>query len=476
MKKNTVSFLFALLAFNVLASPVSHAIEKRDVPVKVSSQLSETVSAEDNQGFIAAVKLRQLDRVKQFLSAGIDVNVMQGNKYPAIFYASGKGYRHILQALIDQGADVNQPGRGGWTPLMVAALHGHQDNIALLLAGGADLERQNVDGRSALMYAVAENQQQAVEQLLAAKANVMAVVGENATVALQGGGLSVLAIAISANHLNQVELLLQAGAKPNGRPGAAPPLYYALLDNRLEIAELLLAAKANIHWRDRHGNSLLHRLVLNADVSTIDYLLAKGVVPGLRNQRGESALILAANSGQLPSFQRLLHEASDEEKQAALFAAATSGVTQVVVELLASGVAVNSVDADGRTALMLAAALRHHVLVEQLLDRHGVAINQRDNNGETALMMAVMARPSKLRVVEALLAAGADLDATNAAGRTVLAQAVQVDYVPLQIVRRLIVAGAEKAPALQVLQQLRQQQGELQETQRLALLTDMLMD
>jgi ankyrin repeat protein len=104
---------------------------------------------------------------------------------------------------------------------------------------------------------------------------------------------------------------------------------------------------------------------------------------------------------------------SDEEEQlnTALRAAAQAGDAKKVQEKLGEGVNPNAADKDtGETALMQAAQFsditqRHLVCMEALVNA-GAYIDQGDAEGYTALMMA--ARWGKTAAVKWLLAAGAD--------------------------------------------------------------------
>ncbi len=107
------------------------------------------------------------------------------------------------------------------------------------------------------------------------------------------------------------------------------------------------------------------------------------------------------------------------EPQKGVYRAAYQGEAALTA-LLASGVSVNVTDRDGETALMEAAddgqleALR-------LLIKHGANVNAADEDGETALMIA--ADDGRVAIVRELIAAGADLNARDEDGETALMKA-----------------------------------------------------
>jgi len=85
--------------------------------------------------------------------------------------------------------------------------------------------------------------------------------------------------------------------------------------------------------------------------------------------------------------------------------------------LLSSGVAVNTRNKEGWTALILAAQRNLSDLAHTLITR-GANVNARDKQGQTALMHA--ARKGHRQTVELLVKQGADVSAKDRAGRTAL--------------------------------------------------------
>lgn len=103
--------------------------------------------------------------------------------------------------------------------------------------------------------------------------------------------------------------------------------------------------------------------------------------------------------------------------QTRLWDAAIAGDTTAIVQALADGADVDSLDTrrsrNGRRALNWA-ALNNHVPALAVLLRHGAALEARNLSGFTALHHA--AEAGSLEALRALLAAGADPNAANAAG------------------------------------------------------------
>jgi len=101
-------------------------------------------------------------------------------------------------------------------------------------------------------------------------------------------------------------------------------------------------------------------------------LLAQGLPPNLRNERGDSLLMLACYHGHLDSARLLLEHGADPEMlndagQTPLAAAAFKGDAAVVELLLAHGAGVDHAGPNGRTALMIAAMFNRVGIARLLL-------------------------------------------------------------------------------------------------------------
>ena len=148
--------------------------------------------------------------------------------------------------------------------------------------------------------------------------------------------------------------------------------------------------------------------------------------------------------------------------------AAENGRTDVVLDLVARGMDINTTDVDGSTLLLIAARSGNQRLVEALL-RNRASVRKRNRFGDTALHVAasqghtacialLLAAGSEIdpagwtplhyaayagqtETVELLIAKGAKLDARAPNGRTALMLAAQNDHAGVSLVLRR--AGAD---------------------------------
>jgi len=210
-----------------------------------------------------------------------------------------------------------------------------------------DLEKQLVD-------AVHKGQKLKVKLLIAKGAEVSAYNEEWGTA---------LFCAVSQGDQEMVEILLSAGAFPDGtlfcdekeEEEHTLPLCYAAENNMMDMAKLLLARGANV----------------NEDI------------------RGWSPLLSAAGNGKLEMVKLLVSHGADvnaftwEDHYTPLMFAAESSPLEVVQYLVSQGAQVNDSDALGRTPLMYAAMDEDLEMYEFLISQ-GAQADARDGNGLSA--------------------------------------------------------------------------------------------
>jgi ankyrin repeat protein len=129
-------------------------------------------------------------------------------------------------------------------------------------------------------------------------------------------------------------------------------------------------------------------LARRGDASMLAAVLEKGVPPNLRNDKGDSLVMLASYHGHADAVRTLLERGADpnlrnDNGQTPIAGAAFKGFDKVIETLLAHGADVEGASPDGRTALMVAAMFNRTAIVE-LLIAHGANPQAHDANGVTA--------------------------------------------------------------------------------------------
>lgn len=191
----------------------------------------------------------------------------------ALLDAAKRGDVTRAQELLSKGARADTSDRRGFTPLMWASANGSLDLVRALVASGASVDRRAADGTTALMLASTNGYTEIVRALLARGANVAAVRGTvNARqLALERGHSGVAAI------LEQAQLL-------GGR------LLAAAAEGNDTAVRQLLATGAPVNVTDERGTTALMMAARNGDLGILQALLSRGADWSVRDSQGRSVL------------------------------------------------------------------------------------------------------------------------------------------------------------------------------------------
>ncbi|MFC1604420.1 ankyrin repeat domain-containing protein [Planctomycetota bacterium] len=196
-----------------------------------------------------------------------------------------------------------------------------------------------------------------------------------------------LCVAVDSGNMEIVKLLVEAGANVNA--GSWSPLYTAVDNDRVAIAEYLIA-----HGADKHGDdywTVLMEAFGESSIEMVKLLIAKGAD-------------IHFKSVELNGWTAL-HSAVDK------------GYKEIAELLIQKGVDVN---AGPWTPLHVAARSRNRDIAE-LLIQNGADVNAKDHKGETPLYTAI--RKKDLGVTQLLISKGANLKVKNNNGYTPLCEA-----------------------------------------------------
>src|SRR5207248_2447210 len=179
------------------------------------------------------------------------------------------------------------------------------------------------------------------------------------------------------------------------------PLTAAASEGQLKIADLLLAHGAKVNARTRSGILPLIAAAKEYRNDMVQFLISKGADLEARDLEGCTALFYAA------------YNSNNED--------ANGASVPTVKILLAKGAKVNVKDGEGSTPLALAAKKGEAEIVQMLIAA-GAEITATNQNRETVLHSAVAggADPGLAKI---LVSGGAALDAQDAAGETALMKA-----------------------------------------------------
>ena len=207
----------------------------------------------------------------------------------------------------------------------------------------------------------------------------------------------------------------------------------------------LLKQKVDVNSPQPDGTTALHWAVRQDDLETADLLIRAGANAKAANRFGATPLSLASTNGSAAMIEKLLQAGADansvvsESGDTALMLAARTGKPEAVAMLLNHGADVNRTNAQGQTALMWAASEKNSAAVQVLIE-HKADLNAKTHaapppkpldtifsapfpvGGMTALLFA--ARQNDMKSAAILLAAGADVKETAQDGTSPILVAI----------------------------------------------------
>lgn len=378
-----------------------------------------------------AVDYDDAGTVDLLLKAGAKVDAPDRYGFTPVYYAVSNGNAAITQRLLDAGANPNGAGQAGDSLLMIAARGNSVEILQALLEKGAKANAtDDLTHQTPLMWAVRANNVTAVKILLDRSADVNAKTRVGKTPARRppgaGGGSHGTGIVRGGWP--------ESGYQPES-PGGMTPLLYASRDGRLEIARLLLDAKADVNQADVNAIAPLISAISNHHLDLARLLLERGADPNSADQWGRTPLWSAVEIRNRDMGRN--GERMDRE-----------GAMRLIEALIAKGANVNArtkevpptrrfvmplgdlswVDFTGQTAF-LRAALSGDITVMKLLLQHGADPNIPTNSNTTALMAAAgvnwvvaqtytESKDTQLEAVKLCMELGGDVNAANSMGLT----------------------------------------------------------
>ena len=158
------------------------------------------------------------------------------------------------------------------------------------------------------------------------------------------------------------------------------PLYWAVYDENLEIAQLLIANGADLTATDKYGNTPLHWAAESGDLDAAQLLIANGADVKAIDKNGRTPLHSAVDSGNLDAAKLLIANganvnATNQDRETPLHRAVINGHLATAQLLIENGADLTVTDNDERTPLHWA-SLKGDIEIAQLLE----IVNHLDNN------------------------------------------------------------------------------------------------
>jgi ankyrin repeat protein len=361
--------------------------------------LAGTAAAADDLRLIQAVKQQDAAAAQALIRQKVDINARQPDGATALHWAAYHDDVRLLGALIGGGANVNAVNELGVTPLFLASQNGNAAVVAKLLDAKADPNLVLPTGESPLMAASRAGSAAAVEALLAH--------GAQANAAENSQHQTALMWAVAAQHPEVARLLVRSGADIKLRTKVTVRWVYT---GMRFVAAPPSDTSDTIRQVPEGGFSALLLAAQQGDVQSINLLLEAGADVDDTAPIGTSALVVAAHSGHGAAAKTLLDRGADPNRDGAgytaLHAAVLRGDLDLVKALLGKGADPNAVLTKGNP-------------VRKYGQEYALTVNWK---GATPIWLA--ARFGEPAIVQALAAAGAKPEITAEDGTAPLLAAI----------------------------------------------------
>ncbi|MEC4176672.1 ankyrin repeat domain-containing protein [Adlercreutzia sp. R7] len=345
-----------------------------------------------------------------------------------LYHACLRGYEDIAHLLLEAGADPNARVHNGLFPLYTAAESGYYRIVEDLIAHGADINQVTPKNCTALLNAAEEGHLSTVRCLLAHGADpsiANKAGGTPSSNAERYGHYSVAAFLENASRPGDLETLLARSSvlrdfalmddNIRQEAGLPPSLAKAIMLGDSQLVAKAIAAGANVNERDTYNNTIVTPIVEAArqrSQEILDILLKAGADPNFAQANGETALGLAAQNSDY----------------------------SIAATLLDAGADPNAITPVGPPMVVAA-----NIAIMDLLMSHGANPNKPDADEDLPIVGSIVCRDYEASYF--LRLAGSDLQHKNLQGKT-----------PLDIARSLhdeqmasaLLAPRYEAPSLEI--------------------------
>ena len=401
--------------------------------VKELVESGKDINTKDETGRTAAywaLSAGQKDVFEYLLNNGAEITIQANDGLTLFHQACITGFTEIAEQLISKGAEVDAKGNDGRTPLQFASLLGHTDIVKLLINKGANVNNVSNNGRHPLGDASLAGHEDIVRLLIDNGAQVN-LHTENSGIALHA--------AATAGRSSILDLLIVKGADVNMNSRNGTPLHVAARPRArvsdqtcAEVVEKLIAKGADVNCRDlRQGRTPLQLAALSGRYKAAELLVAAGAKVNAMDNLGHTPLwYVKGKFIQDEEDRRIIEMLQNHGATESLYDAAARGDLKQIRQLISSGADVNAKTQGYQvTPLFVAASEGREEACELLIAKGAdvnaksgdVFINQNNNNVDkdlTPLHAACQAETPA--VARLLLAHGADVNAKNPAGLTPL--------------------------------------------------------
>ncbi len=377
----------------------------------------------------AAVKSGDIEKVKEFLEQGTDINAKDENGQTSLYIAVNNDNKETVKLLIDKGADVNAKNEDGQTPLdiilnrnriQISRNPNHAEIRDLLIANGAEILSIHAAVQSGDLGQVKEFLEQGID-----------INSKNSD------GDTALHIAVDRDYNDVAKLLIDKGADVNAKDKRnETPLYNAIYNSNKDLVSLLVNKGADVNFSASEGDSILYEAIWMDDFDIVKILVDNGAKYDVKDKDGLTALYEAISQGSMDMVKLFISKGIDKYS---IHMAACAGDLAKVQEFIEQGTAVDANDAAGWTALVWAVNAGQTDVAEFLINNNANVNVKYGRQNQSLLHSAI--QTDSVKLIELLIEKGINVNVKNRAGQTPLYAAVLRGRV--DVVKFLLDKGAD---------------------------------
>ena len=229
-------------------------------------------SANSDNIFFSSIENGDIDKVRELLKNGTDVNSTNAEGWSALHLAVKANKPAIVKELLSHKKINMNPTlpvdsvftdsdtkwyADGQTPLLLAAYYGYSDIVTMLLSYGADiLAKDSIDDAMAIHIASAKGYYKVVEAILD-----------------------------SAAARNSKIYIVNVGDNTG-----TTPLMWAAMNNQVTVISILIRYKADVNMQDDDGWTPLHFAAASDSYRAVEILLNNGADANIADIEGKKAV------------------------------------------------------------------------------------------------------------------------------------------------------------------------------------------
>lgn len=409
MKYTFLTSLFAGLALMTQAQQAQNPLldggfwKNKPTIATIQQEINNGVNLQEqapnlNDGIVMAINNGASMETLKFMLEQPNINIDTPTHHLRTYlnWAAMRGYKELIQYLVERKSNINYKDSHGTTPLHSLAAAGNTDFelYEYMIKHGADIHIKNNSGANLLMLAAQKDQDGTLVAYLIEKGFKLTDKDANGNnlfyYAARGGNIAMMKYLASKGITHDKNVLLALGG---GGRGPA---------HDISVFEYVANLKGvDIHAKDAQGNNIVNLLAKRAgQAKVIQYFLAKGVKPQIIDQEGNTIFMNAVNANDMEMatlFYPMIKDINHKNNLglSAVTMAVKGGSPELLQYLLDKGGDVQVEDASGNNLnyyIIQAYNPRSKDVVTKkmnLLNQKGFDFSKLSSNGNSMLYYAV---------------------------------------------------------------------------------------